>query len=118
MLRRHTLRVTQSYSNAVRDSAVGRTPLYLRIAIDEVKDKAIDIFTAPLRLAALKIRNPRSAKYLPGVLALYRAMRLCANSCILEDLIFADEEELPIMVQVAAALHVEVYAKPPTSSSC
>ena len=113
VLHRHTLRVCQAYCNAVRESTRQTTPLYLCIAIDEVKDKAIDHFTAPLRLAALKISNPRNTKNLPGVLALYRGMRLllCAKSCprlslmhgcecILEDLIFAAEENLPLGFQV------------------
>lgn len=108
VVHRHSLRATQSYHNAVRESCRRNTRLYLSVASDVVRDGNATQLTDEVRRALLEIHNPRDVKHLPGVLVLYRTMRLllyrkiCVRlglvhgaECVLEDIVFAEEEDLP-----------------------
>ena len=108
LLHRHNLRVPQSYSNALRECLRMGVRLYLSVACDETRDGSEVPFTEELRKELLEITNLGDTQNLPGVLPLYRGMRLllaiklCARlsllhgcECVLEDILFAEEEEVP-----------------------
>ena len=108
IVHRHSLRATQSYHNAVRESVRGDKRMYISVASDVVREGDASRLTDEVRKVLLRKHNPRYVKNLPGVSPLYQGQRLllyvklCVRlglvhgcECLLEDIIFADEEELP-----------------------
>ncbi len=106
-MRRHQLRVRQSFCNAVAACARTAQRLYVSVASDEVAVGA-GARTDEVRTLLLKKNNLRQVKNLPGTLPLYRGMRLllyskeCVrlqlmNGCLiqLEEIIFAEDFEEP-----------------------
>lgn len=108
---RHVIRAAQSNCHAVKESIRLGTRLYVSTACDEVTDRKEILFTDAVRRDLLERANLHRVKKHPGILLLYRGMRLLLYSklcvrfllmsgCeyILEDLTFAVEELLPPMV--------------------
>ena len=121
VVHRHRLRVRQSYKNAVDHCARESIPLYLLKAADEVRAGEENAFTPELQAWFLHQANPRYTKHLSSFLPLYIGMRLLLYSkdcvrlglmngceCILEHIVFADEEVLPTE-SVAGTPHLLEY---------
>ncbi|MAF76427.1 MAG: hypothetical protein CMF17_11365 [Idiomarinaceae bacterium] len=111
ILHRHMLRVCQSYCNAVKESARLCTRLYVSVARDEARGGQVALLSDEVRKELLEKSNLRYVKNLPGTLGLYRGMRVLLHKkicvrlllmngceCTLEDIIFADDENLPTMI--------------------
>ena len=108
IVHRHRIRVRQSYQNAIAACRRLFRRLYLIQACDDVKDEDSVHFTDSMRRTLLDCTNPRHTKGLCSFLPLYIGMRLllCSKDCvrfglmkgcecILEHIVFADEEDLP-----------------------
>ena len=108
IVHRHKLRACQSYRNAVKSCVALREPLYLSVARDETTSANEQYFTDEVRRQLLEKANLRHVKNLPGTLVLYRGLRLLLQKkicvqlslvngceCILEDIVFSDDERLP-----------------------
>ena len=115
IMHRHVLRVCQSYCNAVAETTRLGLPLYVSIAADEVKEKGGEVLTDSVRRELLEKSNLRYVKNVPSTLPLYRGMRylicskLCVRLslvngcvCILEYILFAEEEDLPAFVHAGS----------------
>ena len=107
VLHRHQLRVCQAFRNAAATCAAAMQPLYVSVACDELEGGPGRL-TDEVRALLLKKNNLSFVKNLPGTLPLYRGMRVLLYSklcvrlqlmngcvCVLEDIIFADEEAPP-----------------------
>ena len=108
ILQRHQLRVCQSFCNAVEQSSRLSTPLYVSVACDVCPGNKNATLTNAMRETLLRQSNLHKIKNLPSTLPLYRSMRLllyskeCARLllmngcvCILEDILFNENEDLP-----------------------
>ena len=118
ILHRHRLRVRQSHHNAVVHCQRERLPLYLLKAADEVRDGDRTSFTDEMKVELLGKTNPRFLHHLPSFLPLYIGMRLLLYSkdcvrfglmngceCVLEHIVFAEEEDLPAPVVAGQPVH-------------
>ena len=109
IVHRHKIRTMRSMDQAKEYCKVHKLPLYIVQARDEVvrTDDATKL-TAQLRASLLQRVNPDDTSGLPSFLPLYRGMRLLLSSkdcvrlgivkgcpCILEAIVFADDENLP-----------------------
>ena len=109
IVHRHRIRTMRSMDHAKEYSKVHKAPLYSVQARDEVVrvDGAAKL-TPQLRASLLQRVNPDDTSGLPGFLPLYRGMRLLLSPkdcvrlgivkgcpCILETIVFADDENLP-----------------------
>ena len=109
IVHRHKIRVLRSFENARSETRSRGLPLYVVQARDEVvhgEDAAA--FSSEVRAEVLRRVNPDQTKGLPSFLPLYPGMRLVLGSkdcvrfglvkgcvCMLEDIVFADDEMLP-----------------------
>jgi hypothetical protein len=120
IVHRHRLRIRQSYRNAVEECKLTGKRLYVIKAADEVKEIDRPRFTAAVRRELTDLANPRHTKFIPSILPLYIGMRLLLYSkdcvrfglmngceCILEQIVFADEENLPAAVLAGEAIELE-----------
>ena len=120
LVHRHSIRARQSFTNAVAECRAKGKPLFIVQAADVVKDEDAAHFTPAMRKDLLSMTNPRHTKSLPGVLPLYEGMYLSLYSkdcvrlglmngcdCVLERIIFADEEELPTDVVAGEPITLE-----------
>ena len=113
IVHRHRIRVARSFAYAKDQSRILKTPLYVVQASDVVvKAEHASKVTADVRAALLQKVNPEQTKGLPSFLPLYRGMRLLLSSkdcvrlgvvkgceCILRDIVFADNEVSPAIVE-------------------
>ena len=81
VVHRHALRVPLAYSHALRDSILKRQLFYVLHACDEVSPEDIPHFDSGVRQRLLQIPNPRHTGRLPGILPLYKGLRLCLYNC-------------------------------------
>ena len=119
IVHRHQLRVCQSFCNSLVVSAAMSQRLYVSVALDEVAEGSGRL-TDEVRLKLLKMNNLRQVKNLPATLPLFKGMRLLLYSkecvrlqlmngclCILEDIIFAEDETLPPAVRAGEPVLLE-----------
>ena len=109
LVHRHRIRVMRSLENAKAQSIKLHTPLYMVQAHDEVVRSEDAAKVSPEVLSELLRKvNPEHNKGLPSFLPLYRGIKLLLSSkdcvrlgivkgctCILRDIVFADDEALP-----------------------
>jgi hypothetical protein len=109
VVHRHSIRVRQSYANAIATAYSLRQRVYIVQAADEPKsDEDTRNFTEEVRCKLLECANPRDTRGLCSFLAFYIGMRLllCSKDCvryglmkgcecILEHIVFAADEDLP-----------------------
>ena len=108
IVHRHSLRSMLSFWIAKETSITTKKCLYMVTASDQARVGDELAFTKELRSSLLEQCNPRKTSNLPGCLPLHVGMRLllftkdCVRlglmngcECILEDILFAEEEELP-----------------------
>ena len=105
---RHVLRASQAFKNAVEASARKRCALFVCMAADEPRESEKHLFNTTERAIALQSAGLRQTKHMSGHLPLYIGMRLlvydkiCVRlglmngcECILEKIVFSDDEALP-----------------------
>jgi hypothetical protein len=105
VVHRHSIRAGQAYLNAVAKCKLDHKRLYMVIASDSVSAGDQKHFSNDVRQQLLREPNPNHVKHLPGIIPLYIGMRLLLHSkycvrfglmngceCILEHIVFADEE--------------------------
>ena len=120
VVHRHRIRASQSYANAVRTCIDNKQRLYIVVASDTVRRGDQQHFTDHVRQQVLREVNPRQVKYLPGIQYFYIGMRLLLYSkdsvrfslmkgceCILERIVFADEEVLPVEAVAGAPIELK-----------
>ena len=108
IVHRHSLRSMLSFWITKESSITTRKCLYMVTASDHARVSDELVFTKELRSSLFEQCNPRKTSNLPGCLPLHVGMRLLLFSkdcvrlglmngceCILENILFAEEEELP-----------------------
>ena len=105
---RHKIRAAQAFHNAMATASRLGVPVFVVKALDVAKQEEAHLFTEQWHTKLLDNADLSFCKRTPGILALYHGMDLVLNSkdcvrfglmngceCRLEQILFADTEQLP-----------------------